>query len=60
MADTAQPYEVLRGLDYPPHRRAEPGDIRDDLPPESIPWLLDQGAIRTAPKPKKPAKAEKE
>lgn len=59
MADH-QSYEALTGLDYPPHQRAEPGDIRDDIPQESIPWLLARGAIRPAPKPKKPAKAEKE
>lgn len=62
MADTPQSYEALVGLDFPPHQRAEPGEVRDDIPPESVPWLLARGAIRPAPapKPKKPAKAEKE
>lgn len=38
-------YRVLTGLDYPPNRRAEPGDVVDDLPGKSIKWLLEAGAI---------------
>jgi hypothetical protein len=38
-------YKVLVGLDYPPDKRAEPGDVVDDLPRQSIPWLLEQGYI---------------
>lgn len=38
-------YRVLQGLDYPPMRRAEPGDVVSDLPAESIPWLIESGAI---------------
>lgn len=38
-------YKVLIGLDYPPDRRAEPGDVVDDLPTSSVKWLLDSGAI---------------
>lgn len=46
----AKQYRVLVGLDYPrggrgPDRRAEPGDVVDDLPKTSVPWLLEQGAI---------------
>jgi hypothetical protein len=50
----AQPqYRVNQGIDYPPDRRAEPGDLVDDLPADSIPWLLDQGTIeRNEPEPK--------
>lgn len=33
------------GIDYPPARRAEAGHIVDDLPAESIPWLLADGHI---------------
>lgn len=38
-------YRVLTGLDYPPDKRAEVGDVVDDLPKPSIQWLLDQGLI---------------
>lgn len=48
-------YRALVGLNYPPYgkgtdeKRVEPdqGDdsICDDLPPQSIPWLLAQGAV---------------
>lgn len=49
-----KPYVVLVGCSYPPHgkgsteKRAEPGDIVTDLPPASIPVLLEQGVIREA------------
>lgn len=29
-------------------RRAEPGDVVDDLPTASVPWLLEDGAIEPA------------
>lgn len=38
-------YKILVGLNYPPDKRAEPGDIVDDIPKRSIPWLLEQGHI---------------
>ena len=38
-------YLLNAGLDYPPNRRAEAGDIVDDLPPKSIKWLREQGFI---------------
>lgn len=38
-------YEVLVGIDWPGHR-AEPGEVRNDIPEKSIPWLLKQGLIR--------------
>lgn len=43
-------YRALVGLNYPqngkgPERRAEPGDIIDDLPAKSVPWLLEDGSI---------------
>ncbi len=42
-------YRVLAdGLNYPPNRRAEKGDIVDDLPIGSLPDLLSQGSIERA------------
>ena len=38
-------YRVLQGIDYPPNKRAEAGDIVTDLAPSSIKWLLEVGAI---------------
>lgn len=37
-------YRVVHGLDYD-GKRAEPGEIRDDIPAASVPWLLDGGHI---------------
>lgn len=39
-------YKILVGLDYKNIRR-EPGDIADDIPKQSVPWLLEQGAIES-------------
>ena len=39
------PYRVLTGMDYPPDRRAEIGDIVDDIPKASIKWLIADGHI---------------
>lgn len=46
----AKAYRVHVGLNYPPNgkgeeRRAETGDIVTDLPPASIPDLIEQGSI---------------
>ena len=38
-------YKVLTGIDYPPNRRAEAGDVVDDLPSKSIKWLRESGCI---------------
>lgn len=42
-------YRVLaEGLNYPAgdgERRAEHGDLVDDIPDKSLPWLLKQGLI---------------
>jgi len=44
-------YRVLVGLNYPPgDKRAEPGDIVDDIPPGSLGWLLDGGIIESVGK----------
>lgn len=45
-------YQVLTGINFPPGKRAEAGDIRDDIPAQSIPWLLEQGHIKPAKKGK--------
>jgi hypothetical protein len=45
-------YKVIVGLSYS-GKRAEPGDIVDDIPTRSIKWLKDQGIIESvASKPK--------
>lgn len=41
----AGPWRVKVGIDYPPDRRAEPGDKVSDLPARSVGWLLEQGVI---------------
>lgn len=46
-------YRVLQGIDYPPNKRAEIGDVVDDLPAASIKWLLESGAIEDSSKPAK-------
>ena len=40
-------YRVLTGMDYPPDKRVEAGDIVDDLPTKSVGWLLEQGYVET-------------
>ena len=43
-------YRVLAGIDYPPNKRAEAGDVVDDLAPQSIKWLLSAGIIEDSSK----------
>lgn len=43
-------YRVLSGIDYPPNKRAEAGDVVEDLPPKAIKWLLDSNIIEPADK----------
>jgi hypothetical protein len=45
-------YRVAVGLDYPPGKRAEAGDVVADLPEKSIKWLTQQGLIEPADNPK--------
>lgn len=47
-------YRVLAGISYPPNKRAEVGDVVDDLPSRSIKWLVEAGCIEQVdtPKPK--------
>lgn len=37
------------GLNYPPDKRAEPGDIVNDLPLKALAWLVDQKVIELVP-----------
>jgi hypothetical protein len=46
-------YRVLQGIDYPPNKRAEAGDVVDDLPATSVKWLLESGIIEDSSKPVK-------
>jgi hypothetical protein len=46
-------YRVLKGLDYPPNKRAEVGAVVEDLPATAIKWLLEDGIIEDATKPVK-------
>ena len=41
-------YKVLVGIDYPPNKRAEAGDIIDDLDGKAIKWLVEAGYIEAA------------
>ncbi len=45
-------YRVLVGIDWYGGKRAEPGDIREDIPPKSTGWLLAQGVIEKYETPK--------
>jgi len=46
------------GISYPPDKRAEPGDVVDDLPQSATPWLLKQGLIRKAEPRKRSARTK--
>ena len=52
-------YRVLQGIDYPPNKRAEIGDVVEDLPATSIKWLLESGAIEDSSKPAKTVETPK-
>lgn len=53
-------YQILTGMNYPgpdgADVRAEPGEVRDDVPGASVPWLLADGhlAPASAPEPGAP------
>ena len=51
-------YRVLSGIDYPPNKRAEKGDVVEDLPPTSVKWLLESNIIEPADKAAKEAVVE--
>jgi len=46
-------YRVLQGIDYPPNKRAEVGAVVEDIPAQSVKWLLESGIIEDADKPAK-------
>lgn len=48
-------YRALAGIEFPPDRRIEAGEVTGDIPPKSIKWLLEQGYIE--PADGKPAKS---
>lgn len=57
----AKVYEAVVGIEWEAPegaRRLEPGEQASDLPEASIPWLLEQGLIREARRPRARAKAE--
>lgn len=41
-------YLVKQGLEYPPNRVVNAGEIVDDIPSRSIKWLREQGIIEPA------------
>jgi len=53
-------YRVLAGIDYPPNKRAEIGDVVNDLAPQSIAWLLSAGIIEDNSKSPKAVEKEPE
>lgn len=53
----SESYEVVVGLNYG-DKRANTGDIVDDLPKEAIPGLLAADVIRKVEKPKRTKKDE--
>jgi len=46
-------YRALVGIDYPPNKRVEAGEIVSDLPGDAIKWLLEDGLIEDSSKPAK-------
>lgn len=50
-------YRALVGIDYPPNKRVEAGEVVSDLPGDSIKWLLEQNLIESTDG-KKAAKSE--
>jgi len=38
-------YRAIVGVDYPPNKRVEAGDLVSDLPEKSVKWLLAAGFI---------------
>lgn len=43
-------YRAVVGIDYPPNKRVEAGEIVSDLPGDSIKWLLEQNLIESLDK----------
>ena len=38
-------YRAVVGVDYPPNKRVEAGDLVSDLPEKDVKWLLSSGFI---------------
>ena len=53
-------YMLLIGLDYPPDRRAEAGDVVSDIPAKSIKWLREEGFIVSADEAETPTEVTNE
>lgn len=53
MPGSRKSYKVLVGFDYPPEKRAEPGDVIADIPEASVSWMLKQNVIEPAKPSKK-------
>ena len=45
-------YRAVVGIDYPPNKRVEAGDLVSDLPGDSIKWLLESNCIESLDKKK--------
>jgi hypothetical protein len=57
MAEKKPRYKVLKGINYPPdNRRAEPGDIVDDIPEYGIRGFIAADAIEPVDEEKGEAK----
>lgn len=52
-------YRALVGLNYPPAKRAEAGDVVSDLPEKSIKWLIKAGKIEKVGSAPPPPPADK-
>lgn len=44
-------YRALVGMNYPPDRRVEAGDVVSDIPAKSLKWLREQGLIELVEAP---------
>jgi hypothetical protein len=53
-------YRALVGIDYPPNKRAEAGEVINDLPAQSAKWLLEMGLIEDSSKPVKKSEPKAE
>lgn len=47
-------HRIVRQVTYPDGTVVEPGDVVDTVPDPDVAWLLEAGAIETAPEPETP------
>lgn len=52
-------YRALVGLDYPPNKRVEAGEVVSDLPGNAIKWLLESKLIESTDGKKTPKEEPK-